>query len=54
METALSESLCIVTVPPKTEPDDRTQTGSVKDIYGIRQFPEKLIPLITSVRFCPF
>jgi len=23
--------------PPKTEPDDRTQTGSVKDIYGIRQ-----------------
>ena len=23
--------------PPKTKPDDRTQTGSVKDIYGVRR-----------------
>ena len=27
--------------PPKTKPDDRTQTGSVKDVYGIRRSSDK-------------
>ena len=27
--------------PPKTKADDRTQTGSVKDVYGIRRSSDK-------------